>query len=315
MGIPSAKGCFSIRSIHMTSLVSQHPWLWLVATYLSGFLTHWLIELFFLRQRLFDAESKLRRRNEELDSERFSHGRTTAESKARLEQLTAAQREIANLTRARDEALFQSAQSEKMLSEARAGTTELESRLAFQERELETRTAELAGIRRQLEESARSREEARLTAEKSTNALAHVRADVAALEGKLKARGEEIRQINESWGAAKEESGELRERLAQQDARLEAAQQTRRTLETELRERESELTELREKQGDLEAELRATSASHAQLEAELARVTSLSTATSPDTSSATLDLLRREVAEITNERNRLAAELAALRSQ
>jgi chromosome segregation ATPase len=299
----------------MTSLVSQHPWLWLVATYLSGFLTHWLIELFFLRQRLFEAESKLRRRNEELDSERFSHGRTTAESKARLEQLTSAQREIANLTRARDEARVQGAETEKLLASTRVGMTELESRLAFQERELETKTAELEGLRRQWEDSVRTRDEARLTAEKSTNALAHVRADVAALEGKLKARGEEIRQINESWGTAREEATELRERLAQQDARLDAAQQTRRTLEAELRERESELSELREKQTDLEAELRATSASHAQLETELARVQSLSGTSSSDTSSEALEQLRREVAEVTSERNRLAAELAALRSE
>ena len=299
----------------MTSLVSQHPWLWLVATYLSGFLTHWLIELFFLRQRLFEAESKLRRRNEELDSERFSHGRTTAESKARLEQLTAAQREIANLTRARDEARVQGVETEKLLASTRVGMTELESRLAFQERELETKTAELESLRRQWEDSVRNRDEARLTAEKSTNALAHVRADVAALEGKLKARGEEIRQINESWGTAREEATELRERLAQQDARLDAAQQTRRTLEAELRERESELSELREKQTDLEAELRATSASHAQLETELARVQSLSAASSSDTASEALEQLRREVAEVTSERNRLAAELAALRSE
>ena len=299
----------------MTSLVSQHPWLWLVATYLSGFLTHWLIELFFLRHRLFEAESKLRRRNEELDSERFSHGRTTAESKARLEQLTAAQREIANLTRARDEARVQGVETEKLLASTRVGMMELESRLAFQERELETKTAELESLRRQWEDSVRNRDEARLTAEKSTNALAHVRADVAALEGKLKARGEEIRQINESWGTAREEATELRERLAQQDARLDAAQQTRRTLEAELRERESELSELREKQTDLEAELRATSASHAQLETELARVQSLSAASSSDTASEALEQLRREVAEVTSERNRLAAELAALRSE
>lgn len=299
----------------MTSLVSQHPWLWLMATYLSGFLTHWLIELFFLRQRLFDAESKLRRRNEELDSERFSHGRTTAESKARLEQLTAAQREIANLIRDRDEARVLRAETEKLLGDTRAGKTDLENRLALQERECENRTAELEGLRRQLEDSIRTRDEARAIAEKSTNALAHVRADVAALEGKLKARGEEIRQINESWGTAREEAAELRERLAQQDARLEAAQQTRRTLETELRERETEVTELREKQSDLEAELRATSASHAQLEAELARVTSVPTGSSPDIASSTMDRLRQELAEVTSERNRLAAELAALRAE
>ncbi len=299
----------------MTSLVSQHPWLWLMAIYLTGFLSHWLIELFFLRQRLFDAESRLRRRNEELDSERFSHGRTTAESKARLEQLTAAQRELVNLTRARDEARVQSAQAEKLLADARAGTTELESRLAFQERELETRTGELEGVRRQLDDSVRAREEARITSEKSTHALAHVRADVATLEGKLKARGEEIRLINDQWGTAREEAAELRERLAQQDARLEAAQQTRRSLETELREREREASELREKQADLEAELRATSASHAQLESELTRVSHPPAAPATEADSATIELLRREVAEVTSERNRLAAELAAVRSE
>ncbi len=295
----------------MTPPVLQHAWLWLLALFLTGFLVHWVLELFFFRQRLFDAESRLRRRGEELDSERFAHGRTSVELKSRLEALHAAQREISELVRVREEERKQSITAQKAIANLQAQLLLTESNLESTRAELERAREACIIARKEVEDGVQSREEARATAERATSALAHVRADVAALEGKLKARGEEIRQTNEQWGAAREEALELKEQLAQSSARLNAAQETRKALEKELESREQEVVELREHEADLEAELKATSASHEALENELAKWTASTSAPGAGPSDETGRLMR-ELEEVTLERNRLAAELAAL---
>ena len=76
----------------MSSSVVQHPVLWLIASLLAGMTVEWVLEIFYFRQRLFDAEARARRRGEELDSERFHHGRTQAELKARAAELDTAQK-------------------------------------------------------------------------------------------------------------------------------------------------------------------------------------------------------------------------------
>ncbi len=312
-GNVAERSLFAIAFFDMTPPVLQHAWLWLLALFLTGFLSHWVLELFFFRQRLFDAESRLRRRGEELDSERFAHGRTSVESKARLDALQGAQREISELIRAREEERKQSIVAQKAIADLQAQLLSTQSNLELTQAELE-RTREACAIaRKEVEEGVQTREEARTAAERATSALAHVRADVAALEGKLKARGEEIRQTNEQWGAAREEASELKEQLAQSSARLTAAQQTRKALEKELQSREQEVVELREREADLEAELKATSASHEALETELAKWTAHS-APSEGTGGqpGEADRLLKELEDVTLERNRLAAELAAL---
>ena len=60
----------------MNTLVAQHPLLCLLATFLLGFTVKFLLDIYLLRERLSDAEAAVRRRGEELDSERYVHGRS-----------------------------------------------------------------------------------------------------------------------------------------------------------------------------------------------------------------------------------------------
>ena len=76
----------------MSSSVAQHPVLWLLAAVLLGMTVEWILEMFYVRQRPFDAESRARKRSEELDSERFAHGRTLTDLKGRLAELDTAQK-------------------------------------------------------------------------------------------------------------------------------------------------------------------------------------------------------------------------------
>ncbi len=55
--------------------------------FLSGFGLNWLLQVFYLRRRLFELESRVRRNREELDSERFAHGRSAAELRAKISEL------------------------------------------------------------------------------------------------------------------------------------------------------------------------------------------------------------------------------------
>ena len=73
----------------MIPLVAAHPWLSLLAAFLAGYTVKWLLELFVLRERLFSAEARAKRRGEELDSERFAHGRSQTELKARTAEVEA----------------------------------------------------------------------------------------------------------------------------------------------------------------------------------------------------------------------------------
>ncbi len=82
----------------MNTLVAQHPLLCLLATFLLGFTVKFLLDIYLLRERLFDAEAAVRRRGEELDSERYVHGRTQADLKNRSAELAAAQNSGALLT-------------------------------------------------------------------------------------------------------------------------------------------------------------------------------------------------------------------------
>ncbi|MBL9176313.1 MAG: hypothetical protein JNL10_22410 [Verrucomicrobiales bacterium] len=120
----------------MSSSVNQHPILWLIAAFLAGMMVEWILEIFYFRQRLFDSEARARRRGEELDSERFHHGRTQAELKTRTGELDTAQkgRTLAEslLTAARGKL----AVAEAELVAAAAERTRLEGEVSRQQREI-----------------------------------------------------------------------------------------------------------------------------------------------------------------------------------
>lgn len=120
----------------MNTLVAQHPWLCLAAVFLLGITFKYLLDVFFLRQRLFDAEAAVQRRGQELDSERYAHGRTSAELKAKLAELDATQK-----ARTLSESLLagsraKQAETQAFLASARAEVAELKRQGAAREADL-----------------------------------------------------------------------------------------------------------------------------------------------------------------------------------
>lgn len=73
----------------MISLIAEHPALSVLAAFLLGYTIKWLLDLFVLRERLFTAEARAKRRGEELDSERFAHGRSQTELRGKTSDLEA----------------------------------------------------------------------------------------------------------------------------------------------------------------------------------------------------------------------------------
>jgi predicted flap endonuclease-1-like 5' DNA nuclease len=104
-----------------------HPWLWLFSALLVGFIAHWLLDLFALRDHWRQLETRLRRKTEEHDSERYAHGRTLADLKARTAELEAARKAVAQsealasgLAAARDDAAAAVAASAREIEALRA---------------------------------------------------------------------------------------------------------------------------------------------------------------------------------------------------
>lgn len=196
------------RPIDMNFLIAQHTWLWLIVALLTGFLAHWALELFFLRHRMFDAEARLRRRSEELDSERFAHGRTAAELKSRLDALNAVQRQLTELVRERDEWVNLRNQKDAAYAEARQELESISAKLKVRSDELREVT-EQWGTDRDALDSSRERaaqSEARLGAALQTRAT---------LESELQSRERELANLQERFT---ELEGELRATSASHEA-------------------------------------------------------------------------------------------------
>lgn len=121
----------------MNNSIAQHPVLWLILAFLLGITVEWLLEVFYFRRPLSDARAAARRRGEDLDSERFAHGRTQSELKSVVAEL-----ETANKGRALAEA---------HLGAARTRIQELESAASSLDARRESLEAELARTRRYAE--------------------------------------------------------------------------------------------------------------------------------------------------------------------
>jgi chromosome segregation ATPase len=153
----------------MSSSVAQHPLLWLTAALLLGVSVEWVLEMFFFRQRLFDAESRARKRSEELDSERFVHNRTQAELKNRAVEFESAQK-----GRTLAEALLLATRGKLSAAE-----TELHSLTA----ECARRESEVSGLRRQIETAQAEIAERRSAGLDGELRLAEAQAAVATSQG------------------------------------------------------------------------------------------------------------------------------------
>lgn len=128
----------------MNTTVAQHPYLWLLLAFLLGFAVEWLLEVFYFRRPLADARIAARRRGEELDSERFAHGRTQADLKARLAELDTAQK-----GRTLAESLLAAARTKLTAAEAQVAESLAQRNTLEQEIATATRRAEAEETARQ----------------------------------------------------------------------------------------------------------------------------------------------------------------------
>jgi predicted flap endonuclease-1-like 5' DNA nuclease/predicted nucleic acid-binding Zn-ribbon protein len=302
----------------MSTLVAQHPWLILSAVFLLGYTVKYLLDIFFLRQRLFDAEAAVERRGKDLDSERYAHGRTQAELKGRLAELDTTQK-----ARTLAESLLgalkaKHAETEAALAAAGDQASGLTQELTATRTGLEAAQSELC---RQLEVVAEvtgrlTAGEAALAAVKeSANALAAELADTqAALES---ARNEAGKQA----GAVADLSG----RLALREAALAAAQEKAAALSAELtttqakldgaegeaRQRTAAADDLALRLAAQEAELATAHSALGELRANLERV-----AAENEAAGQRIPLLERDRDQQLAKANALGADLqVALRGQ
>jgi chromosome segregation ATPase len=126
----------------MIQSVAQHLVVWLLIALLVGVFLEWVLEVWYFRRPLADARDAARRRGEELDSERFAHGRCQAELKGKLAELDASEK-----GRAVSESLLTAARSK--LSTLETQHAELESRRLVLEGTLSTSEAEVASLHRE----------------------------------------------------------------------------------------------------------------------------------------------------------------------
>ena len=239
----------------MISLIAEHPALSVLAAFLLGYTIKWLLDLFVLRERLFTAEARAKRRGEELDSERFAHGRAQTDLKTKSSELEAQrrQREAAEATvvalqsrlaglqgeaatlSARISQLEQEvtagwlartgAETESREHAARAG--DLALRLNTQDAELATARATIESLRSQVH---RLSEENTFAAERLPQLeqdLNHQNTTIGALKADLESA---LRGLADAQSAV----GDLRTALTASQQGLEAARKARTELEESL---------------------------------------------------------------------------------
>lgn len=166
----------------MNTFFAQHPLLWLLLAFLLGIFFQWLLEIFFLRRPLSDAREAARRRGEELDSERFAHGRTQTELKAKMAEL-----EQTAKGRAMAEAMVSAARSKLAITETQLkDSSEAYQLLTVEVGSLQDRLRSVTTERDQLNNQALGQrlelEDRRAALATEQNALTQVRSHAADLQ-------------------------------------------------------------------------------------------------------------------------------------
>jgi len=162
----------------MNTLVAQHPLLCLLATFLLGFTVKFLLDIYLLRERLYDAEAAVRRRGEELDSERYVHGRTQVDLKNRSAELAAAQKSGALLA-------AQAAALNTLLADTETELAKVGEARAALGRELASTSAQLTVAVAQARDQASEIADLRLRADVRDAELATSGSTIEALRGNL----------------------------------------------------------------------------------------------------------------------------------
>ncbi len=239
----------------MISLIAEHPALSVLAAFLLGYTIKWLLDLFVLRERLFTAEARAKRRGEELDSERFAHGRAQTDLKTKSSELEAQrrQREAAEATVATLQSRLAGVQTEAATLSARlcqldqevtagwlartgaetesrehaARAGDLALRLNAQDAELATAHATIESLRSQVHRLSEENAFAAQRLPQLEQDLNHQNTTIGALKADLESA---LRGLADAQSA----TGDLRTALTTSQQGLEAARKARTELEESL---------------------------------------------------------------------------------
>jgi predicted flap endonuclease-1-like 5' DNA nuclease/predicted nucleic acid-binding Zn-ribbon protein len=254
----------------MNTLVAQHPLLCLLATFLLGFTVKFLLDIYLLRERLYDAEAAVRRRGEELDSERYVHGRTQVDLKNRSAELAAAQKSGALLASQAASLKARLADTETELARVGEARTALQHGLASTSAQLAVAVAEARG---QASEIA----DLRLRADVRDAELATSGSTIEALRGNLAravaeaaALAERIPRLEHDLGAQTTKADALGSDLQQTLRSLADAQASGGEALTALTAAQSMLTAVRAEKAEAEAAMAKNAAAAAQEAGRLA---------------------------------------------
>ncbi len=193
----------------MSTLIAQHPLLWLMAAFLSGLLVKWLLDVFFLREERARLESTVRKTKEELESERFGHNRLQGEFKTRMAELDQAQKgrtlaeSLLTATKAR------LAETETVVATARQQKAQVDAALTETQRQLDGARTEAGELRAQT--SALSLRLADVEAETATHlgAAAELRQSLASVSAEAVAAQDRIGQLERAVHAETTKSAAL----------------------------------------------------------------------------------------------------------
>ncbi len=314
-------------AVSMNALITHYPVPSLLAALLFGMIVKWLLDLFFLRSRVFGLERQVTERERDLTDLRHDHNRALVDLKNRLTELDATQKAKILISASL-------AARETDLADARRRLTGIESEIqtqreaaeqwrnSFQAREAELALARerMATLDGELAAGTSVYEAVQAAVQARDTQLAEVisretelsaRLEAATATGAAAAQGwEEVRMALEAAErqvkAAAVERGGLEQELAALRVKSDAATKARAAAERELKKRELEFAARAPEppNPDLAAQLTATEAElvrlsegRASLEAELAAV------------SGSHARLEEQLAEARAEARRLEARL------
>ncbi|KAB2659996.1 MAG: hypothetical protein DVB31_14910 [Verrucomicrobia bacterium] len=245
----------------MNSFVAHHPLPCLLAALLLGMTVKWVLDLFFLRARLFGLEHRLTQRDREIADLRHEHGRVLTDLKNRLTELDATQKAktVLNTTLAARVGELADARARSAALDAEAGAAR--DRSAELEREL----AAGASVHEALQAAVQSRDAA-LDAAKV--AATGIEAELAAANAALqKAR-------RDADAAAKDRKVIDRELTAAKalDKELDAANAARAAADALLRQREIAIAELDRRMAEVQSAYDDAAVENGQIAKELAAV-------------------------------------------
>ncbi len=228
----------------MSTLIAQHPFLWLIAAFLLGLLVKWLLDLFFLREDRERMESLARKTKEELESERFGHNRLQNDFKARGTELDQAQKGRALAESLLTATKTRLAETETALATARQTAIELESTLTDTQRQLEETRGETVELRAQNGALGLRLVAAEAQAETHAGAATELRQELARVEGEASDAQAQVTRLERDLQAQLTKASAL-------EADLNVALQGQSAAQASLNETQGALRQVQEHLADL----------------------------------------------------------------